>query len=156
MICSTPISKSTQITKNKEIVSGSNETIVSIIRRKDIDGAHNQSNNSKTSLLLIDLFGNSDEVNNFDNIRKKIKETVKQRKNVARGDDEEYKALTSNFKIKLNCLKVNLHKKIRTMELSTLKDRNSLSLQPDEKDLKLYQHCQCKLKYIAVLLDEFS
>ena len=121
MICSTPISKSTQNTKNKEIISGSNETIVSksgviVSISIDIDGAHEQSRYSKTSLILIDLFGNSDEII----IRKRIKETVKQRKNVAREDDEEYKALTSNFKIKLNCLKVNLHKKIRTLKRQQL------------------------------------
>ena len=115
-------------------------------------------NYSKSSKMLNELFGEIDEIKEFDIIRKDMKQCLKQGIRVGDKSDKRYSQLVKQFVVRLKELQGKLKVNFKSMEMNALKENASLCFKPSESspDYKEYVKVTKHLKYISALLTEFQ
>ena len=105
---------------------------------------------------MIELFGESDEISSFDEMRKKLKTITKSNAKAPVQLQIAYKKTIANFEVKLKNHKELLLGKIKVIELKSVKENLCSSLAPtDHGNIESYDLLKRHLRYMDNLKWEF-
>ena len=85
---------------------------------------------SNSALMLIELFGEHEDILTFDNCRKRLKTITKTKHKPPIQLQLQYKKITAKFEVKLKNQKERLLDQIKVIELNSIKENLSLSFTP--------------------------
>ena len=111
---------------------------------------------SNSALMLVELFGEHEDISIFDNCRKRLKTITKTKCKPPIQLQLQYKKITAKFEVKLKNQKERLLDQIKVIELNSIKENLSLSFTPTvDEEIESYNLLKRHLKYIDSLQREF-
>ena len=114
-------------------------------------------NFGNSALMMVELFGEREEISLFDELRKKLKSLSKSKVKPHLQLQLRYEKVISHFEVLLKNKKEDLLDKIKNIEMNSMKNNNCPSLAPsDIAGTESYGSFKKHLRYIDSLQREFK
>ena len=153
IMVSTPISKNKKSKNADNLISddkNSNEPVIVSLKPKQREVVINKTELSKSSNMLIKIFGEDTLIYEYD-IDKSVKKHPHDPKSKKR-----YQHITAKIEIKLNIKDRELKKDLKELETSTMMESSSITTLPTSNEKETYNELILKLQYISVLQKQLS
>ena len=109
-----------------------------------------------SALMLVELFGESEDIAIFDETRKKLKTITKSKCKPPIQLQITYKKIVAQFEVKLKNHQERLVEKIKVIELNSVQDNQCTSLAPTiDREVESYNLLKRNLRYIDNLKRDF-